>query len=111
MGCTHTLAWPAALLPLVLLGNASAVQSLCRYLARQAPPFPKAWPARQGHRPASCHPPPPTHQPALAGLAFKAGDTEESTRDVRTSSGTFLSRGEDPAGVLAYIEVAGAILL
>ena len=24
---------------------------------------------------------------------------------MRTSSGTFLSRGEDPAGVLAYIEV------
>ena len=45
--------------------------------------------------------------PALppTGLAFKKGDTEESTRDVRTSSGTFLSRGEDPAGVLAYSEV------
>lgn len=45
---------------------------------------------------------PPVHPPA--GLAFKKGDTEENTRDVRTSSGTFLSRGEDPAGVLAYIE-------
>ncbi|KAI7843720.1 hypothetical protein COHA_002618 [Chlorella ohadii] len=41
---------------------------------------------------------------APSGLAFKKGDTEDSTRDVRTSSGTFLSRGEDPAGVLAYIE-------
>ncbi len=47
----------------------------------------------------------PIHNP---GLAFKKGDTEDSTRDVRTSSGTFLSRGEDPAGVLAYIEVRGA---
>ena len=39
-----------------------------------------------------------------AGLAFKKGDTAENTRDVRTSSGTFMARGEDPAGVLAYIE-------
>ena len=34
----------------------------------------------------------PVHNP---GLAFKKGDTEDSTRDVRTSSGTFLARGED----------------
>lgn len=39
-----------------------------------------------------------------AGLAFKKGDTHETTRDVRTSSGTFMSRGEDPEGVLAWIE-------
>lgn len=37
-------------------------------------------------------------------LAFKKGDTEENTKDVRTSLGTFLSRGEDPEGVLAWLE-------
>lgn len=46
------------------------------------------------------------HAPLLlpAGLAFKAGDTAENTRDIRTSSGTFMSRHEDPDGVLAFIE-------
>ncbi|KAL4434033.1 hypothetical protein ABPG75_000474 [Micractinium tetrahymenae] len=41
---------------------------------------------------------------APSGLAFKKGDTAENTRDIRTSSGTFMSREEDPDGVLAFIE-------
>lgn len=41
---------------------------------------------------------------APSGLAFKAGDTQDNTRDIRTSSGTFMSRDEDTGGVLAYIE-------
>lgn len=41
---------------------------------------------------------------APSGLALKAGDTAENTRDVRTSSGTFMSRYDDEDGVLAYIE-------
>lgn len=39
-----------------------------------------------------------------SGLAFKEGDTVENTKDVRTSQGTFLTRDNDPAGVLAWIE-------
>lgn len=41
---------------------------------------------------------------APSGLALKKGDTLSSTREVRTSQGTFLSRGQDPDGILAYIE-------
>jgi prolyl 4-hydroxylase len=41
---------------------------------------------------------------APSGLALKKGDTAASTREIRTSQGTFLSRGNDPDGVLAYIE-------
>ena len=62
-----------------------------------------------GHPPATIlHPHPAPCPPGLlssrAGLAFKAGDTAENTRDVRTSSGTFIARQEDPDGVLAWIE-------
>ena len=39
-----------------------------------------------------------------SGLALKKGDTVASTREIRTSQGTFLSRVNDPDGVLAYIE-------
>ncbi|KAL4446852.1 hypothetical protein ABPG77_008096 [Micractinium sp. CCAP 211/92] len=45
-----------------------------------------------------------TKRLAPSGLAFKRGDTAENTRDIRTSSGTFMSRDEDPDGVLAFIE-------
>jgi hypothetical protein len=41
---------------------------------------------------------------APSQLALKAGDTLESQKDVRTSSGTFLTRGSDPGGVLTRIE-------
>lgn len=41
---------------------------------------------------------------APSGLALKKGDTLASTREIRTSQGTFLSRGQDPDGILAYIE-------
>lgn len=41
---------------------------------------------------------------APSGLAFKAGDNADNTRDVRTSQGTFIGRGEDPDGVLAWVE-------
>lgn len=41
---------------------------------------------------------------APSGLALKKGDTLSSTREIRTSQGTFLSRGHDPDGILAYIE-------
>uniref|UniRef100_A0A061R8P5 procollagen-proline 4-dioxygenase n=1 Tax=Tetraselmis sp. GSL018 TaxID=582737 RepID=A0A061R8P5_9CHLO len=39
-----------------------------------------------------------------SGLVLRQGETEEGTRDIRTSSGTFLSRGQDPKGVLAEVE-------
>lgn len=41
---------------------------------------------------------------APSGLALKKGDTLASTREIRTSQGTFMSRVEDPDGVLAWIE-------
>lgn len=41
---------------------------------------------------------------APSSLALKKGDTLSSTREIRTSQGTFVSRGQDPDGVLAYIE-------
>jgi len=34
-----------------------------------------------------------------SGLALRKGDTAAGTKDIRTSSGTFLSRQQDPAGV------------
>ncbi|KAK9812646.1 hypothetical protein WJX72_001216 [[Myrmecia] bisecta] len=37
-------------------------------------------------------------------LALRKEDTETTTRDVRTSSGTFIARNEDKEGVLAWIE-------
>lgn len=39
-----------------------------------------------------------------SGLALKKGDTRESTQGIRTSQGTFVSRTDDPDGVLAWIE-------
>lgn len=47
---------------------------------------------------------------APSGLAFKAGDNADNTKDVRTSQGTFISRGEDPDGVLAWVEEKIAVL-
>jgi hypothetical protein len=47
---------------------------------------------------------------APSGLALKKGDTLESTREIRTSQGTFMSRQDDPMGVLAYIEDKIAVL-
>lgn len=41
---------------------------------------------------------------APSSLAFKKGDTADTTKDVRTSQGTFISRNEDKEGVLAWIE-------
>ena len=45
-------------------------------------------------------------EPRLApsGLALKKGESMESNVNVRTSQGTFLSRQDDPDGVLAWIE-------
>lgn len=37
-------------------------------------------------------------------LALRKGETEESTKGVRTSSGTFISASEDSTGTLALIE-------
>ncbi|KAF0888393.1 hypothetical protein E2562_014211 [Oryza meyeriana var. granulata] len=37
-------------------------------------------------------------------LALRKGETEESTKGIRTSSGTFLSADEDPTGTLAEVE-------
>mmetsp|Transcript_7205 Transcript_7205/g.18607 ORF Transcript_7205/g.18607 Transcript_7205/m.18607 type:complete len:365 (+) Transcript_7205:240-1334(+) len=39
-----------------------------------------------------------------SSLSLRKGETVEGTRDIRTSSGTFLSRGSDPKGVLAEVE-------
>lgn len=39
-----------------------------------------------------------------SGLALKRGDTSTNTQGIRTSQGTFLSRGSDPDGILAWIE-------
>ena len=41
---------------------------------------------------------------APSGLALKQGDTLSSTREIRTSQGTFLGRSDDPGGVLGWIE-------
>jgi prolyl 4-hydroxylase len=37
-------------------------------------------------------------------LALRKGETEETTKGVRTSSGTFLSASQDPSGTLAWVE-------
>ncbi|KAJ3669840.1 hypothetical protein LUZ60_010164 [Juncus effusus] len=37
-------------------------------------------------------------------LALRKGETEESTKGIRTSSGTFLSAREDETGTLAWVE-------
>ena len=47
---------------------------------------------------------------APSGLALKKGETLGSTREIRTSQGTFISRHEDPGGVLAWIEDKLAVL-
>ena len=47
---------------------------------------------------------------APSSLALKKGDTLDSTREIRTSQGTFLSRGMDEEGVLAYIEDKIAVM-
>lgn len=41
---------------------------------------------------------------APSALAMKKGDTADSTRNIRTSQGTFIGREEDKQGVLAWIE-------
>lgn len=41
---------------------------------------------------------------APSAVALKKGDTEDSTKNVRTSQGTFIGREEDKQGVLAWIE-------
>jgi len=45
-----------------------------------------------------------------SGLALKRGETADSTREIRTSQGTFLGRNDDPEGVLAWIEDKIAVL-
>jgi len=41
---------------------------------------------------------------APSSLALRAGDTASNTADIRTSQGTFLTRGDDGEGVLDYLE-------
>ncbi|XP_062212485.1 probable prolyl 4-hydroxylase 9 [Phragmites australis] len=41
---------------------------------------------------------------APSTLALRKGETAESTKGIRTSSGTFLSANEDPSGTLAEVE-------
>eukprot|EP00897_Mesotaenium_endlicherianum_P002265 jgi/Mesen1/2066/ME000150S01151 len=41
---------------------------------------------------------------APSGLALRSGESEEGTKDIRTSSGTFLNARQDPSGALAWIE-------
>ncbi|CAI5493712.1 unnamed protein product [Closterium sp. Naga37s-1] len=41
---------------------------------------------------------------APSGLALRPGENEEGTRDIRTSSGTFLAANMDPSGSLAWVE-------
>ena len=41
---------------------------------------------------------------APSGLALRKGETESGTKDIRTSSGTFLSSSQDRQGVLSRIE-------
>jgi prolyl 4-hydroxylase len=45
-----------------------------------------------------------------SSLALKKGETLATTREIRTSQGTFMSRGDDPEGVLAWIEDKIAVL-
>jgi prolyl 4-hydroxylase len=37
-------------------------------------------------------------------LALRKNDKKESTQDVRTSSGTFMSSSNDPTGVLGWLD-------
>lgn len=48
-----------------------------------------------------------------SGLALRKGETAESTKGVRTSSGTFISANEDSSGVLEFVErkIARATML
>jgi prolyl 4-hydroxylase len=39
-----------------------------------------------------------------SGLALRKGETKEGTKGVRTSQGAFLSRNEDPSGILEAVE-------
>ncbi|BBN11699.1 prolyl 4-hydroxylase [Marchantia polymorpha subsp. ruderalis] len=39
-----------------------------------------------------------------SGLALRKGETADATKDVRTSSGTFLSASHDKTGTLAWVE-------
>lgn len=50
---------------------------------------------------------------APSGLALRKGESEANTGDIRTSQGTFLSRRDDGAGVLDYLEkrIADATML
>lgn len=41
---------------------------------------------------------------APSGLALRKGETASGTKDIRTSSGTFLSSDKDPRGILSRIE-------
>lgn len=50
------------------------------------------------------------HRLGPSSLALKRGDSAENTRDVRTSQGTFMGSGEDPDGVLRYVEEKIAVL-
>lgn len=45
-----------------------------------------------------------------SGLALRQGESAESSKNIRTSQGAFLTRGMDPDGVLAYIEDRIALL-
>ncbi|KAK9841956.1 hypothetical protein WJX81_000879 [Elliptochloris bilobata] len=45
-----------------------------------------------------------------SSLALRKSDTADKIRDVRTSQGTFISRYDDPAGVLAWVEEKAAQL-
>jgi prolyl 4-hydroxylase len=47
---------------------------------------------------------------APSGLALKRGETLDTTREIRTSQGTFMSRDDDKEGVLAWIEDKIAVL-
>eukprot|EP00246_Nothoceros_aenigmaticus_P012870 TRINITY_DN4179_c0_g2_i1.p1 TRINITY_DN4179_c0_g2~~TRINITY_DN4179_c0_g2_i1.p1 ORF type:complete len:288 (+),score=40.41 TRINITY_DN4179_c0_g2_i1:101-964(+) len=39
-----------------------------------------------------------------SGLALRKGETADNTKDIRTSSGTFLSSRQDKSGTLAWVE-------
>ena len=41
-------------------------------------------------------------------LAYRPGETHDANQQTRTSSGTFLSREEDPKGALTWIEEKAA---
>lgn len=41
---------------------------------------------------------------APSGLALRKGETTDTTKDIRTSSGTFLNSAADPSGALRWVE-------